>query len=78
MHGEGCDFQLGGCASQMACTTMHKDSELLIRDQLAAWIGDPGIDIMITTGSTGVTPRDVTLCARRPQSTCRLSRCVHS
>src|SRR5678816_3524411 len=37
-----------------------KDSEIVIRAQLAQWIADPGVDVVITTGGTGVTPRDVT------------------
>lgn len=36
------------------------DSELVIRAQLAQWIADRGIDVVIATGGTGVTPRDVT------------------
>jgi molybdenum cofactor biosynthesis protein B len=40
--------------------TIVKDGELAIRAQLAAWIADPGIDVVIATGGTGVTPRDVT------------------
>jgi len=36
------------------------DSELQIRARFAAWIADPGIDVVIATGGTGVTPRDVT------------------
>jgi molybdopterin adenylyltransferase len=36
------------------------DSELKIRAQLAAWIADAGVDVVIATGGTGVTPRDVT------------------
>ena len=36
------------------------DSELIIRAQLAQWIADPTIDVVIATGGTGVTPRDVT------------------
>ena len=36
------------------------DSELKLRAQLAQWIADPGIDVVIATGGTGVTPRDVT------------------
>jgi len=36
------------------------DSELAIRARLAAWIADPAIDVVIVTGGTGVTPRDVT------------------
>lgn len=36
------------------------DSELAIRATLARWIADPAIDVVIATGGTGVTPRDVT------------------
>lgn len=36
------------------------DSELKIRAQLAQWIAEPGVDVVICTGGTGVTPRDVT------------------
>jgi molybdenum cofactor biosynthesis protein B len=36
------------------------DSEVKIRAQLAQWIADPGVDVVIATGGTGVTPRDVT------------------
>jgi molybdenum cofactor biosynthesis protein B len=37
-----------------------KDGELVIRAQLAQWIADPSVDVIIATGGTGVTPRDVT------------------
>jgi molybdenum cofactor biosynthesis protein B len=37
-----------------------KDNRDLIRAQLQAWIDDPTIDVVIATGGTGVTPRDVT------------------
>src|SRR4051812_27158051 len=40
--------------------TIVKDGELVIRAQLAQWIADPGVDVVIATGGTGVTPRDVT------------------
>jgi molybdenum cofactor biosynthesis protein B len=36
------------------------DSEVAIRARLAGWIADPGVDVVIATGGTGVTPRDVT------------------
>ena len=42
------------------------DSELKIRAQLAQWIADPGVDVVIATGGTGVTPRDVTPEAMAP------------
>ena len=37
-----------------------KDDVPAITDQLRAWIGDPEIDVVISTGGTGVTGRDVT------------------
>ncbi|MEZ4367892.1 MAG: molybdenum cofactor biosynthesis protein B [Kofleriaceae bacterium] len=37
-----------------------RDELLAIRAQLQAWIDDPGVDVVIATGGTGVTPRDVT------------------
>ena len=36
------------------------DSEVQIRARLAHWIADPSVDVVIATGGTGVTPRDVT------------------
>src|SRR4051794_10137028 len=44
----------------IAARAIVVDRELLIRAQLATWIADPGIDVVIATGGTGVTPRDVT------------------
>jgi molybdopterin adenylyltransferase len=37
-----------------------------IRAQVKAWIADPGIDVVITTGGTGFTGRDVTPEALEP------------
>jgi len=45
---------------RIAARAIVIDSELQIRAQLAAWIADPGVDVVIATGGTGVTPRDVT------------------
>lgn len=45
---------------RIVARTIVKDGELVIRAQLAQWIADPGIDVVIATGGTGVTPRDVT------------------
>ncbi len=36
------------------------DEVARIEAQLRRWIGDPGIDVVITTGGTGITGRDVT------------------
>ena len=43
-----------------------KDGELVIRAQLAQWIADPEVEVVIATGGTGVTPRDVTPEAMAP------------
>ncbi|HLL20964.1 MAG TPA: molybdenum cofactor biosynthesis protein B [Kofleriaceae bacterium] len=40
--------------------TIVIDSEVKIRAQLAQWIADADVDVVIATGGTGVTPRDVT------------------
>jgi molybdenum cofactor biosynthesis protein B len=43
-----------------------KDDIETIRRQVRAWIADPGIDVVISTGGTGFTGRDVTPEAIRP------------
>lgn len=37
-----------------------KDDKAAIRAQVSAWIADPDIDVVITSGGTGLTGRDVT------------------
>ena len=37
-----------------------KDDIASIRAQVQAWIADPAVDVVLTTGGTGVTGRDVT------------------
>jgi molybdenum cofactor biosynthesis protein B len=45
---------------RIAARAIVKDNRGAIGAQFAAWIADPGIDVVIATGGTGVTPRDVT------------------
>jgi molybdenum cofactor biosynthesis protein B len=40
--------------------TIVKDEQTAIVTQLKAWIADPEVDVVISTGGTGVTGRDVT------------------
>ncbi|MEO7786673.1 MAG: molybdenum cofactor synthesis domain-containing protein, partial [Sphingomicrobium sp.] len=42
------------------------DSVPAIRAQVQAWIDDPAVEVIITTGGTGFAPRDVTPEAIRP------------
>lgn len=37
-----------------------KDDIAALRRQVESWIGDPAIDVVISTGGTGLTGRDVT------------------
>jgi molybdenum cofactor biosynthesis protein B len=45
---------------KVAARTIVKDDLAAITAQLRAWIADPEIDVVIATGGTGVTGRDVT------------------
>ena len=44
----------------LAARTIIRDDADAIEAQLRQWIADPKIDVVITTGGTGVTGRDVT------------------
>lgn len=43
-----------------------RDEVSLIQDRVAEWITDPTVDVIITTGGTGFSPRDVTPEAIKP------------
>jgi molybdopterin adenylyltransferase len=45
---------------RVAARAIEKDDAAAIERHLQAWILDPEIDVVITTGGTGVTGRDVT------------------
>ncbi len=50
----------------LAARAIVKDEVALIRAQIEAWVADPAVDAIITTGGTGLTGRDVTPEAVRP------------
>jgi molybdenum cofactor biosynthesis protein B len=45
---------------QISARTIVRDDRCLIAAQLRAWIADDGIDVVLSTGGTGLTGRDVT------------------
>ena len=51
---------------RLAGKTIVRDDVEEIRRQIGAWVGDPAVDVVITTGGTGFAPRDVTPEAVRP------------
>ncbi|WBO21479.1 molybdenum cofactor biosynthesis protein B [Sphingomonas abietis] len=52
--------RLTGAGHILADRAIEKDDADLIAGRLLAWIADPGVDCVISTGGTGVTGRDVT------------------
>ena len=57
--------RLTGAGHHLAARALIADDGVLIADQLRAWVADPEIDVIISTGGTGLTGRDVTVEAHR-------------
>jgi molybdenum cofactor biosynthesis protein B len=51
---------LTGAGHELAARAIIRDETDLIVSRLHNWIDDPAVDVVITTGGTGVTGRDVT------------------
>jgi molybdenum cofactor biosynthesis protein B len=52
--------RITGAGHKVAARKLLKDDVPSIVAQLKAWVADPAVDCIITTGGTGVTGRDVT------------------
>ena len=57
--------RLAAAGHVLADRRILRDERAEIAAQLRAWIADPGIDVVISTGGTGLTGRDVTVEAHR-------------
>ena len=55
-----------GAGHELADRVVVRDEVEQIREVLQGWIDNPAIDVVITTGGTGLTGRDVTPEAIRP------------
>jgi molybdenum cofactor biosynthesis protein B len=49
-----------GAGHNLAARMIVKDDAAVLAAQLEAWIDDPAIDAVVSTGGTGLTGRDVT------------------
>ncbi len=57
--------RIEGAGHHLADRKILPDERAQIADQLRAWCADPEIDVIISTGGTGLTGRDVTVEAHR-------------
>lgn len=58
--------RLSAAGHGLAGRLIVRDEVGPIRDRVAAWVADPGVDVILTTGGTGFSPRDVTPEAVKP------------
>ncbi|MBX7250183.1 MAG: molybdenum cofactor biosynthesis protein B [Caulobacteraceae bacterium] len=58
--------RLVGAGHRLAAKAIVKDEVDAIRAQLKIWIEDPEVDVVLCTGGTGFSPRDVTPEAVKP------------
>lgn len=58
--------RLTSAGHALAARAIVHDEIAAIQAQVLAWVGDPGVDVIVTTGGTGFSARDVTPEAVRP------------
>ena len=58
--------RLTSAGHNLAARTIVRDEIDEIQAVMRAWIADPGVDVILSTGGTGFAPRDVTPEAVRP------------
>jgi molybdenum cofactor biosynthesis protein B len=52
--------RIGAAGHHLRARTVMRDDMAGIQRQVKAWIEEPGVDVVITNGGTGLSPRDVT------------------
>ena len=57
--------RLTGAGHMLAARGIVRDDRGVIADRLRAWCADASVDVILTTGGTGLTGRDVTVEAHR-------------
>ncbi len=51
--------RIGAAGHQLRARAFMRDEKAGIQAQIRAWVADPGIDVIITNGGTGLTATDV-------------------
>ena len=57
--------RLTGAGHVLADRAIERDEREAIAERLRAWVAEPAIDVVLSTGGTGLTGRDVTVEAHR-------------
>jgi molybdenum cofactor biosynthesis protein B len=52
--------RIGAAGHHLRARAVMRDDMAGIQRQVKAWIEEPGVDVVITNGGTGLSPRDVT------------------
>ncbi|MCB1057462.1 MAG: MogA/MoaB family molybdenum cofactor biosynthesis protein [Acidobacteria bacterium] len=52
---------LAGAGHRLLAHDLVRDEPDLVRTRLETWLADPGIQLVLTTGGTGIAPRDTTI-----------------
>lgn len=63
--GDVLEERLTGAGHVLAARDIVKDDRAVIAERLRGWCDDAGIDVILSTGGTGLTGRDVTVEAHR-------------
>lgn len=63
--GDALAERIAGAGHVLAARDLVRDERAGIAARLRAWVADPGIDAVLSTGGTGLTGRDVTVEAHR-------------
>jgi molybdopterin adenylyltransferase len=58
--------RVGAAGHELRARALVRDDAAAIAGRVKGWIADPSIEVVITTGGTGLTPRDVAPEALRP------------
>lgn len=58
--------RVGAAGHELRARALVRDDAAAIAGRVESWIADPAIDVVITNGGTGLTPRDVAPEALRP------------